>query len=41
MHTQEQVYEIQVSGTHVTMMARPQVQTLAEAIHTCLQVLAN
>ncbi len=30
------VHEIQVPGTHVTMMTRPQVQTLAEAIRLCL-----
>ena len=31
-HTKDQVHEISVPGTHVTMMARPQVQILAEAI---------
>jgi thioesterase domain-containing protein/acyl carrier protein len=31
-----QVHEAQVPGTHVTMMVRPQVQSLAEAIRACL-----
>ena len=35
-HTQASVNEITVPGTHMTMMARPQVQTLAEAIRDCL-----
>ncbi|MEM6406618.1 MAG: hypothetical protein AAF669_08545, partial [Pseudomonadota bacterium] len=36
MHTQAQVHEIHVPGTHVTMMARPQVCTLAASIRACL-----
>ena len=36
-YTQAQIHEIQVPGTHVTMMVRPQVQTLAEAIQACLK----
>jgi thioesterase domain-containing protein len=36
-HTHANVIEHDVPGTHVTMMAAPQVQVLAAAIQSCLQ----